>query len=345
MDDIRFNHAQFMTKPWERIRAAIKHDEIRPIADAFVRNMSRLTVLTEAIPHVAEACLRVQMRADVARFNVLRNLDPIDENHPRSDELRAEIERLKTFPSQLQERFRPLTVGHDLVASFLAEADPIVELGLKAMLAAQVISAWTVYETLMKDLWIACVNARPRTLGFYALGLDPTEASTAPRDRMDSGGKLSKKSLTFAELAGFGFDVSARLGTLLSQSGEFNFKGLDGIQSAYKRIFGAVLAERQKNAALAIGEKIAGDMQNLDQKSLITLQAIRNVLVHNGGIADRQFIERMKGIEQFPSLHPIEEGREINVSGDLSVSLAQRASNECILMLRIADYSLGTLSQ
>src|SRR5438045_2739662 len=44
--------------------------------------------------------------------------------------------------------------------------------GIESLFSGSVISSWTAFETLAADLWVACLNCRPR-LGVIALNAEP----------------------------------------------------------------------------------------------------------------------------------------------------------------------------
>src|SRR5258707_298941 len=79
-------------------------------------NMARVAALTESIPWIAESCLKFQLRLDMARMNVLGSLERLSLDHPRYGELVAELDRLRGIPTENEEMYSPLFVGHSMIA-------------------------------------------------------------------------------------------------------------------------------------------------------------------------------------------------------------------------------------
>ena len=137
--------------------------------------------------------------------------------------------------------------------------NPIVYAGLHGLLSSIVVSAWTVFETLAKDLWVAAVNARPKLLG--------------------SREKLAGKTLPVRILQKHGFDLRSVMGTLLAE--KMSFDALDGAADAYESAFDGhpeICKPFRANGIRAA-------------------HAIRNALVHNSGMVDADFKKQMPATE------------------------------------------------
>ncbi len=170
--------------------------------------------------------------------------------------------------------------------------------GLETLLAAISINAWTTYESLATDLWIAAVNSRPSKLGHRIA--KPTA---------DGAGK----SILFDEIAIHRFDVRDHVGDILAT--KYNFNKLDELKGAYSRAFG-----KDSSTARLL----------FDQKLRMASQ-VRHVLVHRGGIADQEFIDNTKGIPEMP---PVARDAEIPLDGTMAAILVDGTTRLAIELLR-----------
>ena len=93
---------------------------------------------------------------------------------------------------------------------------------------------------------------------------------------VDATGNHAGRSVDVNDIAKHGFDLRRRMGTTLKP--KFSFKTVDGIRRAYKAAFGD----------LGGLEKILG------AKLLDQLENTRHVVVHRGGIADREYADRAR---------------------------------------------------
>jgi hypothetical protein len=134
--------------------------------------------------------------------------------------------------------------------------------GAEAWMAAQITGTWTAFETLAEALWEQALNVNP-------VGL--ADLSGGKR----SGGKDEDKSVPLWMLSKHGYDLSAKMGTILKD--KFSFDRLDDIRRAYEQ------------ARFDGDEEIA---TLIHDSSLDALSAVRNMIVHNGGIADSEYLSK-----------------------------------------------------
>jgi hypothetical protein len=169
-------------------------------------------------------------------------------------------------------------------------ADPIRE-----YIVSMLIQAWTVFEALSEDLWVASVNFHPTILG----ALKGTRVK-------QPGGEQAKKEesdtrVSFNDLQRYNFDVKSRLGTILNSrmNSNLSFRSLDGIRHAYGRAF-------------SNGEAAVRDI--LDWDMLRYLAAVRNLFIHKRGIVDDECIKQLKGVSEAPL---VEIGDAFPLSGQI----------------------------
>jgi hypothetical protein len=178
-----------------------------------------------------------------------------------------------------------------------------VHKGLESLLAATVTGAWTAFETVAVDLWEAALNERPR-LGFLALNIEPR-----PDDTPDEEGRKRRAKVWFPAwmLLEPNFDIRTGMGTALVYMKNWDFSRRDDAATAYKKAFRddtSVIEEVFKN------------------KELGWLAAARNAIVHNAGLADREFVKLVSGHPQWGLL---EIGHRIPMDGEVVGTLAASA--------------------
>jgi len=152
----------------------------------------------------------------------------------------------------------------------LRSNDKVAE-GLDAIMPALIILAWTAFETLAEDLLSAAIKIRPHLL-------PPATAMTKAR-------KL--QSWEQPTLRG---GLKTHSGGLKQrpQMSDLNYRTIGAIRDSYWRIFSS-----------------DGQLINrvLGNRSLDTLHAARNVLVHKAGRVDSIFLGRVAGIPMFAKAH------------------------------------------
>jgi hypothetical protein len=194
-----------------------------------------------------------------------------------------------------------------------------VGLAIESALASMLIGAWTAFEVLVGDIWEACLNARPneaiRVAGEF-LPLDATgetEEQRKKRERARHGFLLKK-------IQDEGFDLTDKMGTVLRD--DFPFIRLSGIIETYKRTFN----ERDPLLQPIVNE--------LRRGSLKSLAALRHVLVHCGGIADKDFID---GVQHDADLRQIKIAQRVTFDGQAVANLVHSAINNGCNLVRYAD--------
>lgn len=166
--------------------------------------------------------------------------------------------------------------------------------GLESSLGASLIATWTAFEVLAGDLWEAVVNSHPGGLAKLQ-GTWPAEAqyqqkklkkakdaAAALKDAGDSQ-KSEGKLIKLDFLDQHDYDVSGIMGTIWRRE-RFNFQILSSIRDAYIQAF------------YCDHDDIRSAILSLD---ISAVAAVRNVLVHNAGYADAQFLDALQGTDIF----------------------------------------------
>lgn len=141
--------------------------------------------------------------------------------------------------------------------------DRTVASSIQSIFFACALYAWASFESVVKDLWIAAVNARPVQLGERALTEIPDERKEAS--------SLTRKQISVGLLARCGFDLRFCLGTLLAD--KYEFTGLPGMRAAY---FSAFADDTR--------------LKSIFNKPILNeLEATRHLIAHRAGIVDEEF--------------------------------------------------------
>jgi hypothetical protein len=137
--------------------------------------------------------------------------------------------------------------------------------GAEGWLAAQITNTWTAFEAMAADLWEAALNAKPKGLANL------------------SGRKHEKKEdrrISLSWLQSNNYNLSRKMGTVLKE--QYHFDSLSEIRRAYSDAFPRTVPKVHSA---------------LSDKALDAISLIRNVLVHNGGIIDREYLD---GVAHLP---------------------------------------------
>jgi len=164
----------------------------------------------------------------------------------------------------IEQRMKKMDKQDDLDWSFsildsLVEDEPELIESIQNAHKQNILSLWTTFEVLASDLWIEAVNEFPSKLGMAAF--------KKRKERMS--GIIVKSFLE----SGFRLDMSGDFGNAVAVC--YDFSGVADIAHNYRTVFGKV------------GKSIHNELKN--NKELILLQALRNIIIHNGGIIDKVY--------------------------------------------------------
>lgn len=132
------------------------------------------------------------------------------------------------------------------------------------LISMQFVNSWTVLEALAGDLWEAAINAHPKILGTLSSG-----QSTLHH-------KEQSKQIDVKYLEMHNYNLTNKMGTI--HKNRIKFATLNQIIKAYQQAF-------PKRSMLG-GEEF---WKNAD---VISVCAIRNVIVHSAGVIDEDFLNR-----------------------------------------------------
>jgi len=135
----------------------------------------------------------------------------------------------------------------------------LIKEGIQNLLNISVVNLWTIFEVLSGDLWLEAVNPCPKTLG--------RSVYFAKKDR------ISKIILERFSCSNFSINLEHEIGTVSFPF--FDFSGIYGIKEAFDIAFG-------KNASTLTNRLVS-------QEEVKKLQAMRNLIVHRGGVIDESY--------------------------------------------------------
>jgi len=138
----------------------------------------------------------------------------------------------------------------------------------KSALASQLLNAWTAFEVLSGDLWVAALNENPAKL------VQPF---------IQAAEKNPEKTIPISAIQKVGYDLAHSMGTILRETGRANFISLSSTRRVYEKTFGETFPPIFKDENLRI------------------LELVRNLLAHRAGEIDERFLNEIA-----PLKHPFE---------------------------------------
>lgn len=223
---------------------------------------------------------------------------------------------------------------------------------MQPLFGSILVTSWMTFEMLATDLWIAAVNARPKTLAWNVV-IPPTTAKKVPntheRKKPDSiqqkvnsgakkkGGELKDApqfkqqapTISFDSLAGHGFNISEEVGQFLKDDRRVNFDSLRGIRIAYYDAFRTPGDDSQRTSQPLV------DLFEKHFDDLKSLEAIRNLIAHRGGTVDPKFLaeveEHDKQLAQLPEKEPLE------ADGDFVLKYMKAVDSACVELFGFVD--------
>lgn len=200
-------------------------------------------------------------------------VEPIQQSHPQYQEFISKLDTLWTdFLSRGGEDYEKETqrAWNSAIEHMNKNSEnKLFRPGLEAWMSAQIVGAWTAFETLAGDLWEAALNSHPAGL------------SELKGPRSDGAG--DGKSVPLNILQQFKFDLSKSMGTVLKQ--KYSFDRLENIRDHY---FNAFYRDNDRIEAI------------LNNKAIDALSSTRHLIVHRSSIVDQRYLNRSKNLPAAP---------------------------------------------
>lgn len=281
--------------------------KISECASVFASNISRVNEIAEAI------LLSIGLNSSALATNLHLQHLFILERHTFARELGddAESKYMKEFINAVQmldKLKQPLPV--DLLEKMRANGELILDswanrhssltLGIRAVLLAQLSLAWTAFEILSSDLWVAAVNERPNPLAVNF-------AKTPPQGKR----KSQPKSIAITNLSRYAnrdFNLSKVMGNLFVSEKKADFTSLRTTRFAYDKAFGT-------------------STRVLANPDLRLLELVRNLVLHRAGIVDDTFLKGIgKRFRNDPDCAQAENGKPFPIDAKVVNRMATAAA-------------------
>jgi hypothetical protein len=198
-------------------------------------------------------------------------------------------------------------------------------MGARAILSSMIVASWTAFESLSSDLWIAAVNAFPNPLAVN-VGQSP---SKPPRE-MEKDKKSQEKSFTVSKMHEYdrNFNLSAVMGNLLAEEKKVEFTSLGSTATAYEAAFGKPL--------------------NLfEDDQLRLLEIVRNLIVHDGGKVNDEFMGKTKkaNLQNHADCTEAKVGDLLPLNGEMVKRFADCSAKAGTELIRFVDRYLQHLRE
>lgn len=181
------------------------------------------------------------------------------------------IERDKVIESEFLPKTEEIAkgaveVGHQEFMNMLEKNEIGIKDTYDAILYSCTVWIWCSFEVLMRDIWEYALNEGGKYLVSTVIKKLPQQ------DRQ--GDKIQSKYISIDYLAMHNYDISRKIGTALLN--KFEFTSCKKMGNAYACAF-----PKSENIKRVLYDKKLGEVE-----------AVRNVIVHNAGIIDRDYCER-----------------------------------------------------
>ncbi len=271
------------------------HEAVQPAVKSFIRNMRRVSGVTPFFAFVAGA----------GAFRAF-----VDGEHRHTGKPRRDIHR--EFENTYDSVTRMIHLGLKSIDDIVSRGGEPASHAVESMLASFVIGAWTAFEALVEDLWIQCLNARPR-LGFIAIDAGKDE-------------KEKRKKLGIAHWmiqADDEFIVQKNMGRILQEV--WNFSRRNEAADAYYKSF------REDAASTALLKSI------FDSVELQWLAETRNLLIHDGGVVSKRFRDEIGSHGHFGKLTADDDGQQIQLTGEIVCGFVDTATGFGVRLIKCVD--------
>ena len=332
-DDLKYGKALRRESDGLVIDPQVQSPCLRPIASVFKENADRVYSLASMPVGVSHWLGALQSCASIAAFTVTGNPElPDDVTTEVEDKVRMEIvKEFEAYQKQIADsRAFDLAWEHalDNVIMLIQGSDHRMRRSIETLLSSQIAFAWTTFETLAGDLWVASLNAHPDTLAMLcgkAIRIWNISNAKIPPKNDDNSKRERDKMVSLNALhhrTHGKYNVAEIMGTILKD--RYGFDSLGGIRSAYGEAF-------SKNF-----EAIDIELAN---KSLDALSIVRNVIVHRSGVADEEYVERRMSVAEAPD---VQLGQPVPITGELFRSLSDPVMMCANRLLKAVDQWLLT---
>jgi hypothetical protein len=308
---------KFFPKRNAKLITSVATPLLRPVSSTFVSNVRRIHALWELKPSLVEhACVTTE--------NIYQAVEEIYGHVTLTDEEVLDPSRDQKISDALGEKFKRKINDEKMSVSQAAGLDPVRAIarfeamldacpedwneGLNATLWAMLTGTWTTFEVVASDLWEASLNAHPAKLCSLdgkpdriskLAGSQGRELQEKRREKAFDDTSDERLIARIARTTGGTYNAGNVMGTVLKET--FPFHKLSGMRQAYSSSFESRHQEIDRI---------------LSDKALDKLNAVRNLLLHQGGIVDED--KFLKVIQKIPwSILGAEIGKPLPIDGEM----------------------------
>lgn len=329
---VHVNEARKIDQSW-RPGFDVRNDAIREPAEAFWSNLDRIDAMASLPFTLTSHAIWSDRLTNTAEIKTY--LDGLVSG-TRPDPVESIWSNLFRATAGLQQavEFPPAAKVERLIDLLLGLRWNYVSSGFHALLGSQLVMAWMAFESLAADLWVAAVNARPRSLAVNVLSASTQD--TAPKDDPTPQQERQYEiSLNVDALKLAQFNLVEKMGDILKDRKRVSFLSLDGIEKAYLAAFRS--PPGQKNARPSHN---LTDLLDEYRQRLFTLSKMRHLLAHKGGVLDKKFIDEVKS--HSPELTSSPDGR-LPLSGPMVRDYTNAAFRAGGDLIKFVDNWLATV--
>jgi hypothetical protein len=306
LEDLMLVRDIYSTQPAKECASALKVNELRVICETFYKNMEDVYDMmllphkVAWIGHFKQQAMLLQVQAITEKGYKDWKTSEVTQQKIRDRVIELQKAKHKELTDSALEEgkvsLRQALSGEDVRSS------------IRSLLRLSISAFWTAFECLTKDAWIYLVNSRPKDVVSRVLHAVVSEGEPDG---------ISEKQISLRLLAKYEFDLRGSLGSVLVE--KFDFTSVAGIRKAYAALFG-------KPAEL---EEI------FTNESLTRLEAVRHVIVHRAGIADDEYIKRLR--------IPLSKGEMVPIDAETTEKFGNVVIGSGCALLRFVDSKIECL--
>ena len=241
------------------------HPAIRQVYESFGDLSDNIVDLAKLPPRLVLQSITCGIYAARAMHEETGSFETKKLSDEQQESVRLRFQRIDPGLSRITKK-KLLKQVSENVRLVLGRADSTFQKSMTALLPALIVYTWTAFETLTEELFNAAVKLRPHLLPSHGRSIGPRKLQ--PYEMMTLRG---------------GMETVGR--NSIRGKKAHNFRSLKDIRDAYYATFH--LDARKLDTVL------------LHNRRLDSLHALRNIIIHCGGRADRLFVSRMTGVSKY----------------------------------------------
>jgi hypothetical protein len=292
---------------------------------AFYENFMRMAELAILPDLLMASSSTMQYATDLAIVEIKGDLSlEKDGQLPPPDALRqvrdkylrkiSESGRLTSGDDAVEPMSDGEALSHNLAVVVNGTTNPLIPAGVIRWYGSLLVSAYTAFECLALDLWIAAVNSRPSLARNFFEPMPIKSQGSAKKKPAKAGVPDQPKneqspSLDYGVLKQNNFNLSGMMGDVLRSTDRARFGSFYDISQSYQRAFRLAEDPRLKTSS------VLAEILSKSDADIRALENLRNVLLHRGGIVDDKFIEHIAATSLDPAIAVKDE--QVAIDGEM----------------------------